>query len=141
MNRRRWLKRCTAGWLWSGLIAVLLGGATAIAPGAKELLPDEISVSQAKARRDAGALMLDVREAGEWEQVHIPGAVHIPLGRLEERAGELRRNREIVVVCRSGGRSAMGRDILKKAGFTKVTSMAGGMNDWKAAGYPTVQGR
>jgi rhodanese-related sulfurtransferase len=53
---------------------------------------------------------------------------------------ELPRDREIVVVCRPGNRSAQGRDILLNAGFTRVTSMAGGLIECGAAGYPTVSG-
>jgi rhodanese-related sulfurtransferase len=103
-------------------------------------LPTEVSTADASALRDAGALVLDVREPDEWAAGHIPGATHIPLGDLEARAGELPKDRNIVVVCRSGNRSAQGRDILLGAGFPAVTSMAGGMNDWVAAGYPTTTG-
>lgn len=103
-------------------------------------LPNEISVRTAFEKRDQGAFILDVREPFEWEAVHIPGATLIPLGQLASRVSELPQDREIVVVCRSGNRSQEGRDILKRAGFTQVTSMAGGMNQWQAAGYPTVSG-
>jgi len=139
MNRGIWLKEPKAAWLCAGLLAVLLGGAAGLAAKPSDALPEEISVSQAKEKKDAGMLILDVREPGEWEQGHIPGATLIPLGELEKRVSELPRDKEIVVVCRSGGRSAMGRDILKKAGLAKVTSMAEGMNGWKRAGYPIVQ--
>jgi rhodanese-related sulfurtransferase len=53
---------------------------------------------------------------------------------------ELPRDQEIVVVCRSGNRSQQGRDILLQAGFTQVTSMAGGLSQWRSAGYSTVTG-
>jgi rhodanese-related sulfurtransferase len=89
-------------------------------------LPAEISVAEAAAKRDAGAFILDVREPDEWNAVHIPGATLIPLGQL--------------VVCRSGNRSRAGRDILTNAGFTNVTSMAGGLNEWAAANLPTMTG-
>ncbi len=103
-------------------------------------LPLEIPVADALAMREAGALVLDVREDDEWAAGHIPDATHIPLGHLAARAGELPKDQPIVVVCRSGNRSAQGRDILLGAGFPAVTSMAGGMNDWTAAGYPTTTG-
>ena len=103
-------------------------------------LPLEISVAQAAQKRDAGAFMLDVREPDEWEAVHMPGATLIPLGQLESRLSEVPKDKEVVVVCRSGNRSQSGRDILLKAGFSQVTSMAGGMNDWKSSGFPTVSG-
>lgn len=64
----------------------------------------------------------------------------IPLGQLLQRSAELPTDQTIVVVCRSGNRSAQGRDILETAGFKAVTSMNGGMNDWQARGYPVVTG-
>lgn len=103
-------------------------------------LPKEISVTEAAQKRTEGALMLDVREQSEWDEFHMPDARLIPLAQLESRLNDLPRDREIVVVCRSGNRSQQGRDILLQAGFTSVTSMAGGMKDWQANGFPTVTG-
>jgi rhodanese-related sulfurtransferase len=102
--------------------------------------PIEISVGEAVRRRDAGAFMLDVRQPEEWVQAHIPGSTLIPLGELAARVREVPRDRDIVVVCRSGNRSQEGRDILRKAGRTRVASMAGGLLGWAAAGHPTVSG-
>jgi rhodanese-related sulfurtransferase len=103
-------------------------------------LPAEISVQEAVAKQQAGAFILDVREPSEWNDVHIAGATLISLGDLASRENELPRDKEIVVVCHSGNRSAKARDLLLKDGFTQVTSMAGGMTQWEAAGYPTVSG-
>jgi rhodanese-related sulfurtransferase len=103
-------------------------------------LPDEITITVAADKRDSGAFMLDVREPDEWDEFHMPGATLIPLGELEARLDEVPADQEIVVVCRSGNRSATGRDILKDAGFSQVTSMGGGMRAWSDAGYPTVTG-
>lgn len=103
-------------------------------------LPSEVSVSEALTKRDSGAFILDVRQPDEWNEAHIPDSTLIPLDQLPNRINELPKDQEIVVVCRSGNRSAQGRDILLEAGFTNVTSMAGGLNQWKTAGYPTVSG-
>jgi rhodanese-related sulfurtransferase len=103
-------------------------------------LPAEVSVDEASQLRDAGAFILDVRQPDEWVAGHIPDATLIPLGELASRVSDVPANRQIVVVCRSGNRSAQGRDILLGAGHPSVTSMAGGMNDWTAAGYPTTTG-
>jgi rhodanese-related sulfurtransferase len=84
--------------------------------------------------------MLDVRQPDEWAAGHIPGATLIPLGELSSRLAEVPEDRQVVVVCRSGNRSAQGRDILLGAGYPSATSMAGGMNAWTAAGYETVTG-
>ena len=103
-------------------------------------LASTVSVAEAAALRDAGAFVLDVREPDEWAAGHIPGAMLIPLGELQSRASEVPADRSIVVVCRSGNRSAQGRDILLNAGYGAVTSMAGGMTDWTAAGLPIETG-
>jgi rhodanese-related sulfurtransferase len=97
-------------------------------------------VEEAVAKRDAGAFILDVRQPEEWNEFHVPDSTLIPLGELAARADELPKDQEIVIVCRSGNRSAQGRDILLEAGFTEVTSMAGGLTEWRAAGYPTISG-
>jgi rhodanese-related sulfurtransferase len=102
--------------------------------------PSAITAAQAAEKRDQGAFILDVREPDEWAQMHIPGATLIPLGELPDRLNEVPKDKEIVVVCRSGNRSAQGRDILLKAGFTNVASMTGGMTQWQAQGYPVASG-
>ena len=130
--------------LW-GLVALLILGFSTVwltSRGGAESsgYPREISVQEAASKRDAGAFILDVRQPEEWNEFHIPGSTLIPLGELAARAEELPQDQEIVVVCRSGNRSAQGRDVLLNAGFTQVTSMAGGVTQWKATGYPTVSG-
>lgn len=109
-------------------------------PGPASDLPLEVDVATAAQMRDAGAFILDVRELDEWVSGHIPDATLVALGSLASRVEEVPKDRDVVVVCRSGNRSAQGRDILLNAGFSRVTSMAGGMNDWAAAGLPVVTG-
>lgn len=120
-------------------VALVLSACSSTAPTTRR--PSlEVDVAEAAALRADGALMLDVREPSEWASGHIPDATLIPLGQLEARVAEVPTDRIVVVVCRSGNRSAQGRDILLQAGRATVTSMAGGMNDWTAAGLPTVAG-
>jgi rhodanese-related sulfurtransferase len=102
--------------------------------------PKSISIEQAAEKKESGALFLDVREATEWLEAHIPGSVLIPLGQLKNRLNELPADKDIVVVCRSGSRSVMGLDILRMAGFNQSSGMAGGLIAWKAKGYPTATG-
>jgi len=128
-----------SGWRW--LMLVLAIGVTACqASPTTNTLSKEVSTTEAVNLRNAGAFILDVRQPEEWNEYHVPGSTLIPLGELETRAKELPRDKTIVVVCRSGNRSATGRDILLKAGFPQVTSLAGGLSQWKAAGHPTVTG-
>lgn len=96
-----------------------------------------ISVEEAYSKYQEGAFLLDVRENSEWDEFHVPGTTHIPLGELAERVDELPRDQPIVVICRSGNRSQQGRDILLEAGFSDATSMDGGLKEWLALGYPT----
>jgi phage shock protein E len=102
--------------------------------------PMEISPSQAQLEIQKGAMVLDVRESSEYATGHIAGAVLIPLGELAPRLQELPKDRLIIVQCRSGSRSAQGRDLLLKNGFTNVTSLSGGILAWQAAGYPVESG-
>jgi rhodanese-related sulfurtransferase len=103
-------------------------------------IPLEISVQEAAQRRDAGAFMLDVREPSEWEDFHMPDATLIPLSELPDRLAEVPTDQPVVVVCRSGNRSQLGRDILLEAGYKGVVSMAGGMKEWRDVGFPVVSG-
>jgi rhodanese-related sulfurtransferase len=117
------------------------GAPAASAPaGSLQALQADVSAAEALALRKSGAFILDVRQPDEWAAGHIPDATLIPLGELASRVNEVPKDRQVVVVCRSGNRSAQGRDILLGAGHPSVTSMAGGMNDWAAAGYPTATG-
>jgi rhodanese-related sulfurtransferase len=107
----------------------------------KDILPSSITVAEAVKKRDQGVFILDVRQVPEWEEYHIPGSTLIPLNELAGRQNEVPKEREVVVVCRSGQRSAKGRDILMEAGFKKVINMQGGLLQWRADGYPTVSGQ
>ncbi len=110
-------------------------------PAASTLTLDkEISVDEAYQLFQNDEFILDVRQPEEYEAGHIPGSVLIPLDELESRLSEIPNDNEVVVVCRSGNRSATGRDILLNAGFANVTSMAGGMNQWINKGFEIIVG-
>ena len=85
----------------------------------------------------AGAVMVDVREDDEWEAGHAPVAVHVPMGQIVERMGELPTDRTIVCMCRVGGRSGSVAVHLAGAGYD-VRNIAGGMQAWAALGLPVV---
>jgi sulfur dioxygenase len=84
--------------------------------------------------------VVDVRDDTEWNGPlgHIASALHVPIGELARRAGELDRDRPIVTVCRSGARSAQAVAILQRLGFARVANMAGGMIRWRANGLHAV---
>jgi len=89
------------------------------------------------AQLPAGAFLLDVRENDEWTAGHAPDAVHVRLGELGARAGELPRDRELYVICRSGNRSAYAAQALAASGLTAV-NVSDGMTGWAVAGRPMV---
>lgn len=96
-----------------------------------------VGPDDARSRTDAGAVLLDVREPDEWAAGHAPQATWMPMGEVAARQQELPDGQAIVVVCRSGGRSARVTSALLAAGFD-ATNLAGGMQAWAAAGLPVV---
>jgi rhodanese-related sulfurtransferase len=103
---------------------------------ANTALAGTVSVNEAYELAQNGAFVLDVRTVEEWNEFHAPNSHLIPLDQLAARLAEVPRDRQVVVVCRSGNRSQQGRDILLNAGFEQVTSMTGGLNEWRASGFP-----
>jgi rhodanese-related sulfurtransferase len=93
----------------------------------------EVTPHEAEGLIRSGALLLDVRENDEWDAGHVSGAVHIPLGQLVERVDEMPDDRQVVVICRSGARSARAAAFLASSGFDAI-NLAGGMHAWAAAG-------
>ena len=84
-----------------------------------------------------GAVLLDVREGYEHRAGHAPDALHIPLGRLAVDHRLLPRGERIVVICRSGNRSADATAMLRKLGY-EAFNVAGGMGAWQGAGLPVT---
>jgi rhodanese-related sulfurtransferase len=98
-------------------------------------LAREVSVDQAYQMYQSGTFVVDVRTQEEWDEYHAPNTTLIPLDQLQARLSEVPKDKEILVVCRSGNRSQQGRDILLSAGYN-ATSMTGGLKEWYAKGYP-----
>ncbi|MEC1261306.1 MBL fold metallo-hydrolase [Bacillus swezeyi] len=82
--------------------------------------------------------VVDVRNLTEWQEGHIPNAQHIMLGTLQERLDEIKRDKPILMQCRSGARSAIGASILQANGFKKVLNLSGGMAQWQKEGLAIV---
>ncbi len=81
--------------------------------------------------------LVDVREAAEWQIGHLPGAIHLPLSRFAQELHRLDRSRSIVLYCRSGLRSRTGVERLLATGFTRVSSLEGGLDAWPPEDLPT----
>ena len=106
------------------------------AQGERPVVP-EISVQEAEQRARSGAgVIVDVREPEELEEAAVPGALHIPLGQLAQRAGELPQDKELLLFCRSGNRSSFATEYLRGAGRDDAVNVAGGILAWAEAGLP-----
>jgi rhodanese-related sulfurtransferase len=97
----------------------------------------EVSPKAASEALQAGrAVLIDVREQSEYDEVHIPGAILIPLRTLSARLGEIPANRDVYVHCHMGGRSARAVDYLRSTGRTNSYNVSGGIEAWEDAGLP-----
>jgi rhodanese-related sulfurtransferase len=99
--------------------------------------PQVREVSRAEARQlvEDGAQLVDVRADHEWEAGHIAGASHIPLDELAQRAGEIDRDRPVVLYCRGGSRSSMATAALAEAGYD-AAKLTAGITGWEEEGLP-----
>lgn len=81
-------------------------------------------------------IILDVREASEYNEAHIDGSKLIPLNQLSMRLKDVPKDQPIVAVCRSGNRSSVACDMLRRAGYENVLNLDGGLVGWHRRGYP-----
>ena len=107
----------------------------------EEIAPDQLTAQQA-------CVLIDVRELAEYAQGHLPGAINLPRGVLEFQSHAhpamacttsealAVADRELVLYCLTGGRSALAADSLQALGFTRVRSLAGGLTAWRNADLP-----
>jgi len=102
---------------------------------------DEIDAASAQSLE--GAVWIDVREADEWQEGHLPGAVHIPRGFLESRIEGVAPDKatSVVLYCASAARSAFAAKTLEELGYGDVHSLAGGFTDWKRNGLEITMPR
>jgi rhodanese-related sulfurtransferase len=101
------------------------------------VMPNVISVGDAyNLYMNNAAYFLDVRERSEWDVLHIPSTTLLPLNQVASLVDKFPKDKPIIVVSGSDNRSQQGRDLLKQAGVTNVTSMAGGIVYWQSQGYP-----
>jgi len=111
--------------------AMIMRGTTSTQPTYRDITPANALAARGKAR------LIDVRETSELAtDGFIDGVEHVPLGRLAESARRWSSDDELVIVCRSGVRSAAAASALSAMGFHRVSNMAGGMLAYKAAGLP-----
>lgn len=127
-------------WYWAALAAVsgTLLVVTSVR-GSRGISPAQ--ATQLINRNDAA--VIDVRDASEYAAGHLLNAQHIPLGELDKRLGELDKlkDKPVILNCQTGGRSASACDILRKAGFTQVHNLEGGIAAWEQAGMPVSRNK
>ena len=107
----------------------------------KKIMPsiNEVDVQTVKQKIDANESfhLIDVREGSEWEQGHLPNAIHISKGYLEIKIEQVvpDSNADIILYCGGGVRSAIATENLQRMGYTNVSSMAGGFRAWAESGF------
>jgi rhodanese-related sulfurtransferase len=110
--------------------------------GASPAAEDTIGVVEADRKlASQQAILIDVRELDEWQEGHIAGARHIPLGELAARLDELPRDQELLLLCRSGVRSDRATQFLRSQGYTQARNVTGGIIAWAQQGLPLVESR
>jgi rhodanese-related sulfurtransferase len=100
----------------------------------------QVDVETAAERLRQGAVLVDVREPDEFDEVHAEGALLIPLGDVPERRGEIPPDQDTLLICRSGARSQRAAEYLAGLGH-RVANVAGGTLAWVERGLPVRQGR
>ena len=104
----------------------------------REVTPGDVLEARRRGE-DASTVYLDVREPREWDQGHLPGAVLLPLARVEGEVGSMvPRDRPVVIYCARGNRSALAADVMREMGYRDVASMAQGIRGWADAGGEVV---
>lgn len=102
----------------------------------------EISPQDAATKSESGdAVVIDVRDQDEWDEGHIPGAIHMSRGTIELDIEEKVPDANALIICHcgGGGRSALAAESLQKMGYKNVRSMAGGFKAWRAAGLASTK--
>jgi rhodanese-related sulfurtransferase len=105
-----------------------------------EITVDEAQRRQTAGTPDGGAALVDVRERWEYEEVRAPGATLIPLSEFIQRYTEIPRDREALLICHTGVRSAQATKFLQRQGYERVANVSGGMEAWEAAGLAVEHG-
>lgn len=100
---------------------------------------DEIDVAELARRWQDGATIIDVRRPDEYEAGHVPGAQLVTLEEIPDRQGEIPTTGEVLVICKTGGRSRQATEFLRQQGVDAV-NVAGGTMAWIEAGHPVVTG-
>jgi hydroxyacylglutathione hydrolase len=127
----------TVGYLEGGFPAWAASGLPTESSGILNV--DELAAALSGGGPDA-PLLIDVRQASEIESGHVPGAIPIGAADLPERLAGFPRDRPLATICAGGFRSSIAASLLKTAGFERVSSVAGGVSAWAAAGLPLERG-
>jgi rhodanese-related sulfurtransferase len=105
-----------------------------------QLQHDDITPLEVQRRltQEERLYLLDVREREEYAEAHIPNSVLIPLGQLSRKLSSIPKDATIIAICRSGNRSGVAADLLRRAGYSTVLNLRGGIIAWARAGLPLV---
>jgi len=102
-----------------------------------------LTVNEAAELAQNGAVLIDVRESEELEEVtyKVDNLIHIPLEDLENQLSIIPKDKQVILVCRSGNRSQKAYDFLKEKGYPNLSNMEGGIIAWEEAGFPVIKSK
>ena len=126
---------------WAQILVLLVSGGMLLWPliGKRFSAVKEVGTLQAtRLINSENAVLLDLREAKEYEGGRLPNATHIPLSQLASRGAELRKfsGRPVITYCDRGNRSRLAKSVLSKLGFEQIYTLQGGIRAWRDAGRP-----
>ena len=113
--------------------------AAAPAPAAAVALMSQEALLEHLSRHPDHLYVLDVRTPQEYAEGHVPGAVNVPQDQLASRLAEVPKDKDVVIYCRSGRRSALAADVLAANGYSRLSHLEGDMNAWIAKGRPVAK--
>jgi rhodanese-related sulfurtransferase len=123
------------------IVTIMPSGFEKLVAEAKENITEISPEDAAEKSNNREAVIVDVRDRDEWDEGHIPGAIHMSRGTIELDVEEKVPDPNAMIICHcgGGGRSALAAESLQKMGYKNVRSMAGGFKAWKAVGLPTIK--
>lgn len=118
------------------VLAIAAVACAADSPAIKTITAEDL---RARLQTDAKPMLVDVREQNEWDEAHIAEATLAPLAAVVDKMKDVPRDREILLICRSGRRSGIAYTKLEEKGFSNLRNVEGGMLAWQKLGYPVVK--
>ena len=122
-------------WVWVPLLALVFAVA-AVRAGDPVPTISQQTLLERQQKKDPALLVVDVRAPSEYAQGHVPGAINVPHDQIAAHLAELPKDKDVVLYCRSGRRSALAAEALRASGYSRLLQLEGDMSGWLDQGRP-----